>query len=150
DGRVSGVRLDHTDGLYDPSAYFLALQQGGRAPGRDPFYAIAEKILGNGEELGRAWAVSGTTGYDFLAAANGLPIDRSAERALTGLYLELTGAETHFRTVARQAKRDVMQGTFASEIHMLAHALKRLAEKRRHTRDFTLASLLHVITETIA
>ncbi|HZU85396.1 MAG TPA: glycogen debranching protein GlgX, partial [Polyangiaceae bacterium] len=59
--RVNGVRLDHTDGLYDPYAYFQALQQGAREALRrggvgddKPIYAVAEKILEPGESLRRA------------------------------------------------------------------------------------------------
>jgi glycogen debranching enzyme GlgX/malto-oligosyltrehalose synthase len=157
DGRVSGVRLDHTDGLYDPYAYFQALQSGARealrrggVDGDKPLYLLAEKILERGEELPRAWAVSGTTGYDFLAAVTGLWVDPDAEAAFTRAYAELAGAKTDFRAVLRDAKRAIMEGAFASEISVLADALKRIAERDRHARDFTRASLTRVIKETIA
>ncbi|MGD0674815.1 MAG: glycogen debranching protein GlgX [Polyangiaceae bacterium] len=156
EGRVTGIRLDHTDGLYDPYAYFQALQHGlseslrraGGEPDR-PMYVLAEKILEPGESLPRAWPISGTTGYDFLGAANGLWVDRAGEVFLTRTCNEL-GISTDFAASLRQAKRDVMEGSFASEIQILADRLKRLAERKRHTRDFTRASLTRVIKETIA
>jgi isoamylase len=157
EGRVTGLRLDHTDGLYDPQAYFEALQAACRDALRragesspPPIYAVAEKILEPTEELPPTWAVSGTTGYDFLAAVNGLWIDASADQALTHLYAEFTRASTDFQSIVYQAKRDVMDGSFSSEIHVLAYALKRIAEGSRHACDFTLASLVRVIKETIA
>ncbi len=154
DDRVTGIRLDHTDGLYDPAAYFRALEEGVRGAlarggvDRDRFYTLAEKVLEAGETLSRSWAISGTVGYDFLGAVNGLWVDAAAERALTQTYVDLTGAPADARGVLREAKRDVLAG-FASELHVLARALKRIAERTRHARDFTLASLMRVIAEVI-
>ena len=155
EGRVTGIRLDHTDGLYDPAAYFRALEEGVRAAlgreggvGGGGVYTVVEKILEPGETLSRAWAISGTVGYDFLGAVNGLWVDTGAERALTQTYVDLTGASGDLRGVLREAKRDVLAG-FASEIHVLSRALKRIAERTRHARDFTLASLMRVIAEVI-
>jgi glycogen debranching enzyme GlgX/malto-oligosyltrehalose synthase len=157
EGRVTGLRLDHTDGLYDPEGYFQALQASARQalregdlPATAPIYVVAEKILEAGEELRRGWAISGTTGYDFLAAAGGLFVDSDAEEAMTRLYADFTGASTNYPALVYQAKRDVMDGSFSSEIHVLAHALKRVADTSRRARDFTLPSLVRVIKETIA
>jgi glycogen debranching enzyme GlgX/malto-oligosyltrehalose synthase len=157
EGLVTGIRLDHTDGLYDPYAYFHALQQGARdalrrgGVGEDkPIYLLAEKILEPGEGLPRAWPISGTTGYEFLAAVNGIWVDAAAEPAMTRTYVELTRATADFRAVLGQAKRDVIEGSFASEIHTLSDTLKRIAERNRHARDFTRATLTRVIKEAIA
>jgi isoamylase len=157
EGRVTGLRLDHTDGLYDPEGYFLALQASVRQalhhaekPTNAPIYLVAEKILNQGEELRKGWAISGTTGYDFLAAIGGLFVDAAAEEDMTALYAEFAPGSTDYSACVYQAKRDVMDGSFSSEIHVLAHALKRIADKSRRARDFTLPSLVRVIKETIA
>ncbi|HEX3346449.1 MAG TPA: malto-oligosyltrehalose synthase, partial [Polyangiaceae bacterium] len=157
EGRVTGLRLDHTDGLYDPEGYFQALQaairqalRDGQLPTGAPMYVVAEKILAEGEHLRRGWAISGTSGYDFLAAAGGVLVDRDAEAAMTRLYDDFTGVRHDYAAVVYQAKRDVMDGSFSSEIHVLAHALKGLADASRRARDFTLPSLVRVIKETIA
>jgi glycogen operon protein len=157
EGRVTGLRLDHTDGLYDPEGYFQALQAALRQALRDgqlstgaPMYVVAEKILAEGEQLRRGWAISGTSGYDFLAAVGGVFVDRDAEEAMTRLYDELTGGRQDFQAIVYQAKRDVMEGSFSSEIHVLAHALKRVADASRRGRDFTLPSLVRVLKETVA
>jgi glycogen operon protein len=158
EGRVSALRLDHTDGLYDPESYFLGLQAAAREALRShgqndgpppPLYLVAEKILQPGEELHRGWALSGTTGYDYLAVSNGLFVDPDAERDLTRLYVDLTGETAPYARVAQNAKRDVMTGTFASEVQMLAHALKCVADADRHARDFTLPSLARAIREIL-
>src|SRR5207237_3745147 len=67
---VTGLRIDHPDGLYLPREYFekiqqrcakalaIALPQDGRA-----IYMVAEKILTGAETLRKDWLVHGTTGY---------------------------------------------------------------------------------------
>jgi glycogen operon protein len=156
-GRITALRLDHTDGLYDPQAYFQQLQDvarkalAGRGQGDTaPLYVVAEKILKADEELPRSWAISGTTGYDFLSVVNALWVDSSAEAAITGVYVRMAGESIDYGTVEHQAKRDAMEQTFSGEIHVLGHALKRIAESSRHAQDFTLAGLVRAITEVIA
>lgn len=63
-GQVSGLRLDHVDGLFDPAEYFLRLAAnwGNGAP----VYSLVEKVLSREETLSEDWAVHGTTGYDFV------------------------------------------------------------------------------------
>jgi (1->4)-alpha-D-glucan 1-alpha-D-glucosylmutase len=146
EGRVTGLRLDHTDGLYDPADYFDRL----RASGAADLYVLAEKILEPGEKLPPAWKIEGTTGYDALAALNGLWIDASAEAKLGELYTRITGDALPFREHVYMGKRIVMRSSFAGEINVLAQALERIAEGNRRSRDFTLVSLTHAIRETIA
>ena len=75
---VTGLRIDHPDGLWDPKRYLERLQEKfhgiiepdrpskpGREHGRPPLYMIVEKILTGREELPPDWPVHGTTGYDF-------------------------------------------------------------------------------------
>src|SRR5207253_9381695 len=60
-GVVTGLRIDHIDGLYDPIGYTRKLQ----ARVGD-IYVVVEKILGPDEPLCPDFRASGTTGYDFL------------------------------------------------------------------------------------
>src|SRR6185436_15586823 len=78
DGLVSGVRVDHIDGLWDPAGYLERLQalqgkgEGARGRGDGPIYVVVEKILGRGEELPSGWKAHGSTGYEFIAQLAGL------------------------------------------------------------------------------
>src|SRR5690554_3322589 len=63
EGLVSGLRIDHIDGLSDPEGYLENLSQ---MLGHD-FYTIIEKILEWDEELPKGWPIQGTSGYEFLA-----------------------------------------------------------------------------------
>ncbi|MBX6342119.1 MAG: malto-oligosyltrehalose synthase, partial [Thermomicrobiaceae bacterium] len=100
EGKITGVRCDHVDGLADPLGYLRRLRArlteslppGRPAPG---FYVVVEKILTGNEELPDEWPVEGTTGYEFLNDVNGLAVDRFALDDLGRLYAERTGiAET--------------------------------------------------------
>jgi (1->4)-alpha-D-glucan 1-alpha-D-glucosylmutase len=117
---------------------------------RWPLYVVVEKILSEEEPLPAEWAVAGTTGYDFLAAVNGLFVEGSQETEFDRIYREWTGRRQDYREVASSAKRRIMQVSMASEINSLAHRLDRITERNRHYRDFTLNNLRLAIREVIA
>jgi (1->4)-alpha-D-glucan 1-alpha-D-glucosylmutase len=143
---VTGLRIDHPDGLYAPAEYFRRLQEAAGGP----LYVVAEKILAPGESLPANWAVAGTTGYEFLNLLNGLFVDRTQARALDRMYRRLTGAATSFPEIVYQAKRLIMETSMASEIGVLAHRLNVVSERHRSTRDFTLGSITRALREIIA
>jgi (1->4)-alpha-D-glucan 1-alpha-D-glucosylmutase len=154
-GQVTGLRVDHPDGLYGPAEYFRALQREcararGASTGAGAFYIVAEKILSPGESLPKSWPIAGTTGYDFLNLLNGVFIDRSQARAMEHLYARLIKERPPFAEVVYECKRLVMQTSMASELNMLAHRLNTISEKHRSSRDFTLASLTHALAEIVA
>ena len=155
EGRIQGLRLDHTDGLYDPAEYFAKLRRSIQnasegQQGRRDIYLIAEKILLPGEELPDRWAIEGTTGYDFLVQASGVFVDRAAEKPFTRLWHELSGDTRSFVEHARESKRAIMRSSLSSEIHMLSQRLERIAMRDRRSRDFTLPMLHRAVAETIA
>jgi (1->4)-alpha-D-glucan 1-alpha-D-glucosylmutase len=145
-GSVQAVRIDHPDGLFDPARYFDMLQELG---GGD-VYVLAEKILSGDETLPERWAVAGTTGYDFLRDLNGIFIDSDKARRMRRAYAKLTGQIDSFDQVRYESKRLIMATAMASELNVLAHALSRIAESNRRSRDFTLDSLRDTLTEIIA
>jgi glycogen operon protein len=161
DGEIQALRLDHTDGLYDPQAYFETLQRrygppAAPRPGTSPddlwrpLPILIEKILEPGERLPAGWPVDGTTGYDFARAVTGLWVDPAAEATLTQLYQRFTGDPLGFAAHVYEAKRHILRVSLASEVHMLARALERIAAQDRRSCDFTLVSLARALTETIA
>jgi (1->4)-alpha-D-glucan 1-alpha-D-glucosylmutase len=162
-GRVQALRLDHTDGLYDPYGYFETMQRrfvpssAGVAGSHQipddhtrPLAILVEKILEPAEDLPARWPVDGTTGYEFAVALNGVRIDLTAEASLTSFYQEFTGDRRSFREHAYESKKHILSFSLASEVHMLARALERIASANRQWQDFTLSSLTHALAETIA
>ena len=189
EGKITGLRVDHPDGLYDPPGYFLALQrervlQARRAelerdPGRTaeeteralnetaerfqaacgpdprgrgcrPLYVVAEKVLARGERLPTAWAIHGTTGYEFLNAVGGLFVDARHERRLTRIHGAFTGRTAPYADLVYEAKQLIMDVAMSSELNVLGRALNRLSERDRYSRDFTLNSLTDALKEIIA
>src|SRR5262245_21012513 len=145
DGVVTGLRVDHPDGLYAPAEYFRRLQELA-----GPVYVVAEKILAAGERWPAAWAVAGTTGYETLNLLNGIFVDRTQARVLDQWYRRLTHEIATFSETVYESKRTIMETVMASEIAMLAHRLNVISERHRSTRDFTLGSLTRAVREIIA
>jgi (1->4)-alpha-D-glucan 1-alpha-D-glucosylmutase len=145
---VSGLRLDHVDGLFDPRAYFDRIHEA-VGPERQ-IYLVVEKILTEGEKLPEDWAVHGTSGYEFLNMLNSLYVDRSAAREFQKLYNRITGSRRSFQEVVYSSKKLIIETSMASEMHVLAHELNRISESDRHYRDFTLLSLQEALTEVVS
>ncbi|HSU65428.1 MAG TPA: malto-oligosyltrehalose synthase [Tepidisphaeraceae bacterium] len=153
EGKLAGLRIDHPDGLYDPKQYFERLQQRFREVRPDanrPLYVAVEKILAVGEPLPPAWPVNGTSGYDFLNEVNGLFVDRGNESAISQTYERLTGQRTSFEDLVYEKKKLILDRSLASELHMLARRLDRLAQSDRSSRDFTETGLRNALAEVIA
>ncbi|HVF20014.1 MAG TPA: malto-oligosyltrehalose synthase [Mycobacteriales bacterium] len=122
-GVLDGIRVDHPDGLADPAAYLDRLST--EAPGT---WVLVEKILEPGEPL-PDWPVDGTTGYDALTEVQQVLVDPGAEPELTRLYGELTGAQTDYLTVVRDAKRHVLREVLVPEVDRLVRLVTVLAAK---------------------
>ncbi len=148
EGAVTGVRLDHVDGLFDPARYLddLATCLG---PGA-PVWTTVEKILSPGERLNEGWMVHGTTGYDFLNSLNRVFIDGRRATAFTALYTAFAGEGPAFQDVVYEAKKLIITSSMASELNVLAHELNRISESDRRFRDFTLDSLQEALREVVA
>jgi (1->4)-alpha-D-glucan 1-alpha-D-glucosylmutase len=157
--KLSGLRIDHADGLFDPSRYFHDLQraaaaalgeEAGYEEGQRPLYVVAEKILGADEHLRSDWAIEGTTGYGFLNDVNGLFVDTANAGRLRNIYAHYTARGEDFAEVAYRAKRLITTSSMASELTVLAQALNRISESDRRTRDFTLNALRKALVEVVA
>jgi (1->4)-alpha-D-glucan 1-alpha-D-glucosylmutase len=119
-------------------------------PGQEAFYVVVEKILERGERLPREWPVSGTVGYEFLNAVNGLFIDSRNLRSFTNLYHRLIGETLDVERLIYQAKKLIMLSALSSEVNVLSHMLDEISSSDRHARDFTRKVLRDAIRETIA
>ncbi|HME88450.1 MAG TPA: malto-oligosyltrehalose synthase [Chthoniobacterales bacterium] len=156
-GAVTGLRIDHPDGLYLPKEYLETLQRRcAKAVGiplpKDggTVYMIAEKILTGAEKLRADWPLHGTTGYDFANQVAGVLVDGSAEAAITKTFHRFIGHSMHFGHLVYAKKRLVMRIALANEVEVLGNMLDRLSEKNRWYRDFTFEALARAVRETIA
>lgn len=155
-GWVTGLRIDHPDGLRDPHNYFKmlhSLYRSQRPNGDDEasqIYVVAEKILSGDEPLPPDWAVSGTTGYDLLNLIGRLLVDNDGLQELRTFYDEVTENTVRPMDIIYESKRTVLFSTMASELQMLAARLYRIAQGHRASRDFTRPMLQRAIREIIA
>ncbi len=148
-GGVTGLRVDHVDGLRDPLAYLHRLHDEATAARRDP-YLVVEKILGAEEELTPDWPVHGTTGYDFLAAANAMLVDPVGLNALERTTARLTHRVERFAERAFQARRRIVRDLFPGELRALEHRLADLAEGDRWACDIPRRALRKALEEVTA
>ena len=101
--KLHGLRLDHIDGLRDPAQYTRRLQELIRriqlSRGKQPFYLLIEKILGDNEPLPNLSGVAGTTGYERLNHISHVLLEpeRAASRSIRPGAISPGNAAT-FRT----------------------------------------------------
>jgi (1->4)-alpha-D-glucan 1-alpha-D-glucosylmutase len=145
DGSVSGLRIDHVDGLRAPQAYLDKLRAA--EPGA---YLVVEKVLEYGEALPESFPVQGTTGYDFMAHVDGLFVDSQNEEAMTALYHAYTGEPHTYADVVRTSKHENMTTELSPDLERLASLLVDICERYRLQRDRTRRELKEAIMEVAA
>lgn len=180
DKYISGIRLDHPDGLFNPVQYFSRMQMlyaaahcCGSEPtgavadngieeevlsfcsGQDitqdaPLYLLVEKILEHGEHLPKDWPVDGTVGYEFGNLLNNVFINSRTRRFFTNLYHRFIGGSLDVNTLIYESKKRIMLSSLSSEVAVLTHILEDISGTDRHARDFTRSLLRNAIRETIA
>jgi len=154
EGKITGLRVDHVDGLFDPHGYLVRLMHRLTGSEGDPpaaeFYVLVEKILGEEEMLPPEWPVHGTTGYDFLNTLNGVFIGARGVKTLDEIYARFIGAAPDFRETVYRSKKMVMDSLFAGEMHSLGQHLGRLAEQDRYARDLPRKELRAALIEVTA
>ena len=145
EGWVTGLRIDHIDGLYDPSEYLRRLRE--RLP---DCYIVVEKILEQPESLSPEWPVAGTTGYDFVNAISGVTVDSAGLEQLTAAYRQLIGSQADFADVAYIQRKRVIEQLFFGEAHSLSLHLNLLAESDRYAKDASPQELHAALMEVTA
>jgi (1->4)-alpha-D-glucan 1-alpha-D-glucosylmutase len=149
-GHVSGLRIDHIDGLWDPERYLGQLQEAVRnSPGDPPLFVLVEKIVEGAERLPAPWLTHGTTGYEFAADVGQLLTDqRSAER-FDHIYGKFTGNFSSTKQTIVASKRLILEEMFANAVSNLAQGLDELLHKDRRWRDLTRHELVVAIRELL-
>ncbi|MEA2570213.1 MAG: (1-_4)-alpha-D-glucan 1-alpha-D-glucosylmutase [Acidobacteriota bacterium] len=153
EGKVTGLRIDHIDGLYDPIGHMKKMQLRLADPddsGSKQFYVVVEKILAKDEELPEDFPVSGTTGYDFLDTLNTVFINDAGVAELTTFYRDFTGITKSFEEIVYERKKQVIQELFSGEMRALGKQISKLAMDDRNGRDFAPTDLLSALTEITA
>jgi (1->4)-alpha-D-glucan 1-alpha-D-glucosylmutase len=154
-GSVTGLRIDHVDGLRDPAAYLNRLQErlaAAREPAGEPrsAYIIVEKILSRSERLPLDWPVSGTTGYEYLNYANGIFVPPENGKRFEEIYARFIGRDAAFADLLYQKKKLVMSTLLGVEMRALGRQLGELAGLDRYARDLPRLELMEALIEATA
>ena len=113
-------------------------------------YLLVEKILARNESLPDDWPVSGTTGYEYLNAANGLFVCPSGARKLEKVYADFISRETRFADVLYQKKKLVMNTLLRVEMRALGRQLMEIAARDRYARNILRPDLTEALVEITA
>ena len=144
DGKITGLRIDHIDGLYDPVNYLAKLQL------RQPLYVVVEKILEAGESLPASLQCNGTSGYDYLDTANAVFIDPAGLEVLTEAYQTYSGETSWYDDIVYSRKKQVIEQLFYGEMRALGAHLGQLAVADRNARDFAPTEIAAALLEVTA
>lgn len=153
DQAVTGLRIDHIDGLRNPIEYLERLQALAVKDGEQsstPFYVVVEKILAVDEQVDAAWPTHGTTGYEFIRELGRVFVERAAEAKIDALYREITREDEPFEDVVYENKRLVLDEMFANAVVQLSHQLANIVVTDRHWRDLTRFELSVAVREIMA
>jgi (1->4)-alpha-D-glucan 1-alpha-D-glucosylmutase len=144
EGKFTGIRIDHIDGLYDPTQYLDRLREK-----LGDVYITVEKILQLGEGLPPIWDMQGTSGYDYLNFVNGIFCQSSNQDQLDEIYRYSTGFNKSFEEVVAEKKHLIIDKNLAGDIDNLAFLLKQISGHYRYGNDFTINGLKRAIAEVL-
>ena len=141
EGLVDGVRVDHPDGLTDPSGYLARLRAtlGPRA------WVVIEKILAPGEPLDPELPVQGTTGYDALREIGGVFVDPAGSGPLTALAESAGFDYSNAEESLRRLKIRTATEALPAELARLRRTIERDAGATHPELSSAIAALLAVV-----
>ena len=120
-----GIRVDHVDGLANPTGYLVGLREriGAQA------WLLVEKILAADEVLPPSWPVDGTTGYEFARVFDQLLVDPSAAATFDRLWSEAVvdhpELDGEFHDLEDRARREVLDAGLRPDVERTQRAAHR-------------------------
>lgn len=142
EGKITGLRIDHVDGLYNPVDYLVRLREACSGS-----YIVVEKILETSESLPARWPVEGTTGYDFLNGVNEVFVDSTGEAAFDRVYREFAGVSFDWEQLVYEKKKLIVERHLTGDLDNLAYLLKRVSTTTREGIDLTTEGLKKAVIE---
>lgn len=144
-GEVTGLRIDHPDGLWDPKEYLRKLDEK-----FGDVYVVVEKILTDDEVLPDDWRADGTTGYDFLNRLNGIFVNQANRAEFDRIYSQFIGCEHNFREMVYEAKKRILEASFPSELNALTRRLEEIASRSQPEQRYDSGELREALVEVLA
>ncbi len=144
ENKITGLRVDHVDGLYDPTQYLKRLRRN-----FPDAYLLVEKIL-DFEKCPEFWPIEGTTGYEFLNKLNGVFCNRENQYKMQKIYERLTKSYQSFPDLVHDKKQLIVGKHMAGDVDNLAQILAQISNQTRYGSDFTLYGLRRALVEVLA
>lgn len=144
-GHLTGIRVDHIDGLRNPLQYLKRLNNA-----FPDTWIVVEKILGSKEKLVSTWPVAGTTGYDFLNLTNGVFINSNNEARFTDFYAKFTGIRNNYHELLREKKLLVLRDLLGGDINFLTKLVMQIIKQHSKYPTFTPHAVSCCLKELIA
>ena len=152
-GHVTGLRIDHVDGLCEPRRYLEDLQ---RPRDGEPHAADRDRLRGGREDPAAPKSAADAP----VTGDHGLRVPQRGQRPLRFTPLGRcasssaatagAGGERYVDDLLYRARSSILRTAMSSELHVLARRLDRISEQHRWSRDFTLSSLHLALGEAIA
>lgn len=120
-GYIQGLRIDHPDGLRNPTEYLITLRK--KAP---RCYIVLEKVLAPHESLPKLWPVEGVTGYDFLSQMNQMFVSKVGLDQIIAHYNMLTDNTCTIDDIVAKCVKIMIKTSFHHEFNVLAKNLHAL------------------------
>ncbi|MEE8601093.1 malto-oligosyltrehalose synthase [Euzebya tangerina] len=143
DGLLDGLRVDHIDGLADPTEYLTRLRN---RVGPDA-WLVVEKLARPDEPLDVRWPVDGTTGYELLRVALGVHLDADgmAElRRLAARHGALPG-ENDLMVL----KQVMVEEHLGPDVRRLARVTWNACQQSNDVRDVDYRTLLEAVSRLL-
>ena len=148
---VTGVRVDHVDGLRDPAMYLRRLvHRLQKARPHAPAMVWVEKILSGDESLPSDWPVMGTTGYEFMNRLMAATGDPDGVRVLREWYSREIAPGADFAEMVYHQKKYVAETLLGGELRRLTLMLEWLGQNGRTSREIPFRELQAGIVEVSA
>ena len=138
EGVFQGLRVDHVDGLYDPTGY---LQQLRELAGEET-YIVVEKILEPGEDMLAYWPIQGNTGYDFLSMVNNVFTQKNGEEQFTNFYKKLVNDDRPVHEQVHNKKSYILHEHMAGELDNLHQLFTEMSLAEKDVFDKVQPELL--------
>ncbi|WP_339490944.1 malto-oligosyltrehalose synthase [Pseudomonas sp. EL_65y_Pfl2_R95] len=156
-GWVDGLRIDHIDGLADPSHYCRRLRRRldglqSQRPAHLQTTAIAiyvEKIQGAEQQLPVDWPVQGTTGYDFMNDISAVLHDPQAAEPLRTLWQQQTGRTADFIEEVRVARALLLETSLKADFERQVRGLLALTKLHPSDHDQSPSAIRRVLREIL-
>lgn len=142
--QITGIRLDHIDGLKNPEAYLNLLAN----KISQPVYTVVEKILARNEHPPASWHIAGTTGYDFTNELNQIFVNPAGYLQLLNFYEKQTVLKYTIAEIRYHNNQLVIKRLFKNEFKHLIDFFAEIAKTEGHV--FNKADIEKLLLEICA